>query len=250
MKELKNAIINYLFSSKSLNSILFILVSFLISEIAAYGNGQAVLDLVETIKGENPKGSWIHYGAILVDIIWGKGSLFVIFITALIILFFAYLKYLEIKTKPTLSQEQINQIAESFRREGKTHDLKITHEIKKEKAKYKPFLKYDTFETRHFQDWARLRLKNHGGRARILNLTLVSENKETIKVVGEKYKEVEKGEIYDVQWIGQSGSNKELKKKIETLILFEDEIGNEYSQTFVYDYETEIRRLSAPEEVE
>lgn len=249
MKEIKNRILNYLFRNKSLNSILFFLVTFLVSEIAFYGNGEAVLELVETIKENNPKGSWQYYGAILIDIIWGKGSLFALIFTTAIILFFGYLKYLDIKTKPTISQEQINQIAEALRGESKSEDLRAVHEIKKEKAKYKPFFKYDTFQTKHFQDWARLRLKNHGKKARILNLTLISENEGNIKMHGEGYKEVNKGELYDIQWIGQSRSNKDLKKKFETLILFEDEIGNEYSQTFVYDYESKIRRLSAPKEV-
>jgi hypothetical protein len=249
MTELKTRILDYLFRNKSLNTILYTLVVFLISELATFGN-IGIYEFVNAIKSAHVSGTWQYYVAVLIDIIWGKGSLLAIVVTIGLIVFFGYLKRLDIITKSTISQEQINQIAEALRGTNKSEDIRAKHEIQKEKAKYKPFFVFDSFSTRHFDDWVGLRIKNNGAKARILNLTLLSINKENIKLHGEGHKEVEKGEIYDIQWIGNNQTKSQLKDKFETVILYEDEIGNEYYQTFVYDFATEIRRLSAPQETE
>jgi len=64
---------DYIFRKKTLTSTLFIVVVFILKELAAISNGQEIEEFCHNLKSKNPD-NLIYYIAIFIDLLFGKGS--------------------------------------------------------------------------------------------------------------------------------------------------------------------------------
>ena len=85
------ALIDFIFRRKSLNTILWILVIFTISEMTAYGIGDELADLITELKEKYPEGIR-YWGLRIIETIYVDGNVFLIITSIVLIIVFAYLK--------------------------------------------------------------------------------------------------------------------------------------------------------------
>ena len=68
-----NKLTDYIFRRKTLTSILFLVVVFILKELAAINNGQEIAEFCQKLKSDNPD-NLIYYAAILIDLLFVRGS--------------------------------------------------------------------------------------------------------------------------------------------------------------------------------
>lgn len=81
---------DYIFRRKTLNSILFLVVVFTLKELAAISNGQEIAEFCQKLKSDNPDNLF-YYVAIIIDLLFGKGSYIALGISLIIALLLMFL---------------------------------------------------------------------------------------------------------------------------------------------------------------
>jgi len=87
-----NKFTDYIFRRKTLTSILFLVVVFILKELAAISNGQEIAEFCQKLKSDNPD-NLIYYAAIFIDLLFGRGSYIALGIALVIALLLMVLIY-------------------------------------------------------------------------------------------------------------------------------------------------------------
>ena len=89
-------ILSIIFRRKTINSILFILVAATIRELAAIGASEEIIEFCNKIQEQNPD-NFLYYVALIIEFVFGKGSLITLFVLIGLIMLFSILKIYENK---------------------------------------------------------------------------------------------------------------------------------------------------------
>jgi hypothetical protein len=107
-------IIGFIFRKKTLTGILYLLIIFVLGELAALGSTEEIIEFCDKIKSENPNG-WKYYGALLIDIFFGKGSMFSLCISLGLILLISFLRYTEIVSSNSNTIDKVEKLKDSIK---------------------------------------------------------------------------------------------------------------------------------------